>query len=77
MPPGQGSEALRAFVYARVSSDLQSAASIEDQLRVCAEWAAKQAILVTGSHADQAISGARACLRPGRKPQKAACRLGP
>jgi hypothetical protein len=32
----------RAALYARVFSNLQRAASIEDQLRICAEWAARR-----------------------------------
>ena len=28
----------RAGIYARYSSDLQSASSIEDQIRLCREW---------------------------------------
>jgi site-specific DNA recombinase len=64
---------VRAALYARVSSDLQSAASIDDQLRICAEWAANQGLLVTGSYTDQGISGA-SLNRPGIKqlPQDAA-----
>ena len=33
-----------AALYARVSSDLQSAVSIEDQLRMCKEHAAKEGL---------------------------------
>jgi predicted site-specific integrase-resolvase len=51
-------QTLRAAIYARASSDVQSAASIDDQLRICAEWAAKLGLLVVGSYTDQAISGA-------------------
>ena len=57
----------RAFVYARSSSDRQSAASIDDQLGICTEWAAKQELLVAGSYTDQGISGAR-LIRPGAAP---------
>jgi site-specific DNA recombinase len=53
-----------AALYARVSSDLQSAASIDDQLRICAEWAAKQGLLVLERYFDQAVSGA-SLIRPG------------
>lgn len=38
----ESNNALRAALYARVCSDLQSADSIEDQLRMCKECAAKQ-----------------------------------
>ena len=64
MPSEVNSPTVRTALYARVSSDLQSAASIDDQLRICAEWAAKQGWLVVGSYADQGISGA-SLIRPG------------
>jgi site-specific DNA recombinase len=64
MPSEVNPSTVRAALYARVSSDLQSAASIDDQLRVCAEWAANQGLLVTGSYTDQGISGA-SLIRPG------------
>jgi predicted HicB family RNase H-like nuclease len=38
----------QAFIYARVSSDLQSEASIEDQLRMCKERAAKEGCELLG-----------------------------
>jgi DNA invertase Pin-like site-specific DNA recombinase len=66
MPSEVNPSTVRAALYARVSSDLQSAASIDDQLRVCAEWAANQGLLVTGSYTDQGISGA-SLNRPGIK----------
>ena len=55
---------LRVALYARFSSDLQSAASIEDQLRVCREHAERQGWRVVDSYTDRAISGA-SLLRPG------------
>ena len=64
MPSEVNSPTIRAVLYARVSSDLQSAASINDQLRICAEWAAKQGLLVVGSYTDQSIPGA-SLIRPG------------
>jgi len=64
MPSEVNAATVRAAIYARVFSDLQSAASIDDQLRICAEWAAKQGWLVVGSFTDQAISGA-SLIRPG------------
>jgi len=64
MPSDATNNPARAALYARVSSDLQSAASIDDQLRVCAEWAAKQGLLVVESYTDQGISGA-SLIRPG------------
>ncbi|MBS3025438.1 recombinase family protein [Acidiphilium multivorum] len=56
--------ALRVALYARFSSDLQSAASIEDQLRLCREHAEARGWTVADSYADRAISGAT-LLRPG------------
>ena len=55
---------VRVALYARFSSDLQSAASIEDQLRLCREHADRQGWRVVDSYADRAISGA-SLLRPG------------
>ena len=54
----------RVALYARYSSDLQRDASIEDQLRVCREHAAKQGWDVVDSYTDRAMSGA-SMLRPG------------
>ncbi|WP_183267562.1 recombinase family protein [Acidocella aromatica] len=54
----------RVALYARYSSDLQRDASIEDQLRVCREYAAKQGWTVVDSYSDRAMSGA-SMLRPG------------
>ena len=53
-----------AVLYARYSSDLQSAASTDDQLRMCKERAAKEGWPVVDSYVDQAISGA-SLIRPG------------
>jgi site-specific DNA recombinase len=57
----------RAVLYARYSSDLQSAASIEDQLRVCTEYAGREGWEIVGTYRDAAISGASIALRPGLK----------
>ncbi len=48
----------RAILYARFSSDLQSAASVEDQLRLCRVRAEREGWIVVGEHSDKAISGA-------------------
>ena len=53
-----------AALYTRVSSDLQSEASIDDQLRICAERATKEGWQVVERYFDQAISGA-SLIRPG------------
>lgn len=55
---------MRAAIYARYSSDQQSDASIEDQVRICQERASKEGWLVTGVYTDHAISGA-SLIRPG------------
>jgi DNA invertase Pin-like site-specific DNA recombinase len=52
--------AMRCAVYARFSSDLQRDTSIDDQVRVCHEYAARHAWAVLESHiyTDEAVSGA-------------------
>ena len=55
----------RLALYARYSSDQQSAASIEDQLRICRERAASEGWHVVETYSDAAISGASMILRPG------------
>ena len=49
---------LRAAIYARFSSDLQRDASIEDQMRSCREYAARQGLKVVETYSDRAVSGA-------------------
>jgi site-specific DNA recombinase len=48
----------RAAIYARYSSDLQSAASITDQVRLCRKLCADHGWEVTEIFADEAMSGA-------------------
>ncbi|MES2847363.1 MAG: recombinase family protein, partial [Pseudomonadota bacterium] len=55
---------IRVALYARYSSDRQSDASIEDQVRVCQERAAREGWTVVQTFAGRAISGA-SLLRPG------------
>ncbi|WP_323717664.1 recombinase family protein [Paracoccus aminovorans] len=55
---------LRAVIYARYSSDLQSASSIEDQIRLCRERASREGWQIVGSYEDAATSGA-SLMRPG------------
>ena len=45
-------------VYARYSSDLQRAASIEDQLLVCTERVVREKWTVVATYTDRGISGA-------------------
>jgi DNA invertase Pin-like site-specific DNA recombinase len=49
---------LRAVIYARYSSDNQSEASIEDQIRLCKELIAHEGWTLIDSFGDAAISGA-------------------
>ncbi len=51
-------EQLRAAVYARFSTDMQRDASIEDQIRSCREYAARQGLKVVETYSDRAVSGA-------------------
>ncbi len=55
---------MRVSIYARYSSDLQSAASIEDQIRVCTERAVREKWLLAATYVDRGMSGA-SNLRPG------------
>jgi site-specific DNA recombinase len=54
---------MRAAIYARYSSDNQSAASINDQVRICRADIDRHGGGVAGVYTDQAISGA-STLRP-------------
>ena len=54
----------RVALYARYSSDKQREASIEDQIRLCAERAAREGWKIVQSYTDHAISGA-SLMRPG------------
>ena len=54
----------RVSIYARYSSDLQSDASIEDQIRLCSEKAMGQNWEIVNCYTDAGISGA-SLLRPG------------
>jgi DNA invertase Pin-like site-specific DNA recombinase len=55
---------MRVAIYARYSSDLQSASSIEDQIRLCRTHAARAGWDVTRVFEDRAMSGG-SVLRPG------------
>ena len=54
----------KVAIYARYSSDNQREASIEDQFRLCREYAKRQGWQLVESYSDQAISGV-SLLRPG------------
>lgn len=55
---------MRAVIYARYSSDSQRAALIEDQLRLCKEFIARQGWRLQQVYRDAAMSSA-SLLRPG------------
>ena len=57
----------RAVIYARYSSDLQSEASIDDQVRLCQERAEREGMLVQQIFTDYAISGGSLNNRPGMR----------
>ncbi|RID89671.1 recombinase family protein [Gemmobacter lutimaris] len=67
--------ALRAAIYARYSSDMQSAASITDQVRICRRLAEERGWQVVEVFADEAISGATH-LRPGFQAMQQAAMAG-
>lgn len=56
---------MRAAIYARYSSDLQSASSIEDQIRLCRERIAQERGTVVETYTDFATSGSSIKNRPG------------
>jgi DNA invertase Pin-like site-specific DNA recombinase len=66
---------LRAAIYARYSTDLQNAASIDDQIRVCERLAAEKGWIVTARYSDAAQSGASS-LRSGFQALSAAAMSG-
>ena len=66
---------MRAVTYARFSSDLQSAASIVDQERVCRQRAEREGWNIVEAFADHAISGST-MLRPGYQALLARLRKG-
>ena len=55
----------RAAIYARFSSDLQSDRSIDDQIAMCREIAARERFAIVASFEDRATSGASTLNRPG------------
>jgi DNA invertase Pin-like site-specific DNA recombinase len=55
---------MRVSIYARYSSDLQRAASIEDQILICTERVVREQWSLVSTYTDRGISGA-SNLRPG------------
>lgn len=47
----------KAVVYARYSSDKQTEQSIEGQLKICQEFAAKANVIIIGEYIDRAMTG--------------------
>ena len=58
---------MRAAIYARYSTDLQSASSIEDQIRLCRECVEKENGGIVEIYSDYAISGSSVRNRPGMR----------
>jgi len=56
---------MRCVIYARYSTDRQTESSIEDQLRVCREYASVHGWEIGGEFHDKGISGAAMGNRPG------------
>jgi site-specific DNA recombinase len=55
----------RAAIYARFSSDLQRGRSIDDQVALCREYAARNGYRIVGTFSDRAITGASLLMRSG------------
>ncbi|HUU24804.1 MAG TPA: recombinase family protein, partial [Methyloceanibacter sp.] len=55
---------MRAVIYARYSTDLQSASSIDDQIRLCRERVERDGHELVKVYSDRAVSGAT-LIRPG------------
>jgi DNA invertase Pin-like site-specific DNA recombinase len=55
---------MRAVIYARYSTDLQSASSIDDQIRLCRERLQRDGHELVKVYSDRAVSGAT-LIRPG------------
>lgn len=56
---------MRAAIYARFSSDLQDARSIQDQVDLARKYAQSRSLNVAGVYEDAGISGASVINRPG------------
>lgn len=54
---GCGNDSSTAAIYARFSCSKQREASIDDQLRVCEEWCAREGYRVVARYCDYAVSG--------------------
>lgn len=66
----------RAAIYARFSSDLQRDRSIDDQIALCQDYAARQGYKIVATFSDRAITGASLLMRPGIQAMLQAARAG-
>jgi site-specific DNA recombinase len=55
---------MHVYSYARISSDMQAESSIDDQHRVCRNYAAKLGWVIHAEFSDVGISGAALGNRP-------------
>ena len=67
---------MRAVIYARYSTDMQSETSVEDQVRLCRERGERDGHNVTQLFSDYAISGNSLVNRPGMLSLMAAAKDG-
>src|SRR5262245_39132972 len=67
---------LRAAIYSRYSSDLQSDRSIEDQVVLCTDFALRQNLTIVAAYDDRARSGASIIRRDGVQAMMDAARDG-
>lgn len=56
---------MRAVIYARYSTDMQSATSVDDQIRQCREQTEEDGHAVVNIFSDHAVSGSTLGNRPG------------
>lgn len=55
----------RAAIYARYSTDLQNERSVDDQIALCRDYAARNDLSIAGAYSDSARSGASILGRDG------------
>lgn len=67
---------MRAAIYSRYSTDRQSRSSTSDQIRICTEYAEREAMMIVCRYKDEGISGAAFGNRPAFKKLRAAAMAG-
>jgi DNA invertase Pin-like site-specific DNA recombinase len=67
---------MHVYSYARISTDMQEKSSVDDQHRICRDYATGKGWVVTAEHSDIGISGAAFGNRPGVQNALAALRSG-